>query len=73
MYFTDNDDYHKFLVFVPVLNSLTMDNNKIFLTGYPPEYHLKKMYPLDTNFEQAMSNSVNGRAILKFNYFWILK
>ena len=42
MYFIGNDDYHKFLVFVPVLNSLILDNNKIFLTGYLPEYQLKK-------------------------------
>ena len=62
MYFTANDGYQK-LVFAPMLNSLTLDKNKRLLTGYRPEYHLKKNKLFDTNLELILSNLANGRVV----------
>ena len=43
MYFTGDDGYPNFLVvFVPMLSYLVLDSNRKLLTGYQPEYHLKK-------------------------------
>ena len=67
MYFTGDDGYQNFLVFVPMLSSLTLDNNKRvtnwILTGVSPE----KIKPFATNPEPTMPNLVNGRVILKFS------
>ena len=66
IYFTANDDYQNFLVFVPMHSSLTLDSNKKMYyvsTGVLPE----KITPFDTNFEPTMSKLTNGRVILKFN------
>ena len=67
MYFTGDDGYKKFLVFVPVPRSLILDNNrkvtKWILTGISSEI----INPLDTNLEPTMSNLASGRLILKFN------
>ena len=43
MYFTGNDGYQNFLVFLPMLSSLILDSNKKLLTEYIPEYHLQKL------------------------------
>ena len=67
MYFTGDDGYQNFLVFAPMLSSLTLDNNKRvtnwILTGVSPE----KIKPFATNPEPTMPNLVNGRVILKFS------
>ena len=67
MYFTGNNGYENFLVFAPMVSSLTLDNNtKVtnwILTRVSPE----KIKPFVTNLEPTMPNLVNGRVILKFN------
>ena len=72
MYFTGNNGYQDFLVFAPILSSLTLDNDKKVtnwtLTGISSE----KIKPFDTNPELTMSNLVNGRVILKL-YFSVNK
>ena len=40
---------------------------KKFLTGYGPEYHLKKIKLFVNNLEPTMFNLVIGRVNLKFN------
>ena len=40
MYLTGNDNYHNFLVFVPIFNLVTFDDNKVrnwISTGILPE------------------------------------
>ena len=67
MYFTGDDGYKKFLIFVPMPRSLILDNKrkvtKWILTGILSEI----INPLDTNLEPTMSNLTNGKLILKFN------
>ena len=67
MYFTGDDGYQTFLVFAPMLNSLTLGNNKRvtnwILTGVSPE----NIKPFVINLEPTMPNLVNGRVILKFS------
>ena len=67
MYFTGDDGYQNFLVFVPILSSLTVIAIKKLLTRYWLEYYLKKMKPFDTNLEPIMSNLATSRVILKFS------
>ena len=43
IYFTGDYGKQKFLVFVPMLNSRSLDNNKKLVTEYRPEHHLKKL------------------------------
>ena len=65
MYFTGDNGYHNFLVFVPMLDSLILHSNKKVTnwisTGISPE----KIKPFDTNLEPIVSNLANGRVILK--------
>ena len=67
MYFTGDQGYQNFLVFVWMLSSKILDSNKKvtnwILTGISSE----KVKPFDTNLEATMSNVANGRVILKFN------
>ena len=64
MYFTANDGYQFFLVFAPMLNSLTLDkkNYRISIPVSP-----EKIKPFNTNLELTVSNLTNCRVILKFN------
>ena len=66
-HFTVDDGYQRFLGFVPMLNSLMLDNNKKVInwisTGVSPE----KIDPFHTNDELTISNLSNGRVSLKFN------
>ena len=59
MCFMGDDCYHFFLVFAPMLNSLTLDNNKK-LTNLISK-------PFDTNLAPTMTNLANGKVSLKFN------
>ena len=47
MYFTGNYGFKNLLAFAPMLDLLTLDNNK---TGYQLEYHLNKI----SNFIQFL-------------------
>ena len=42
MYFTGDNGYQDFLVFMPMFSSIILDGHKKLLTGYRLEYHLKK-------------------------------
>ena len=65
MYFTGDNGYHNFLVFVPMLDSLILHSNKKVTnwisTGISPD----KIKPFGTNLEPIVSNLANGRVILK--------
>ena len=67
MYFMGNDGYQNFLVFAPMLSSLTLDNHKKvtdwILIAVSPE----KIKPFYTSLEKAMCNVVNNKVILMFN------
>ena len=52
MYFTVDDGYQNFLVLAPMLSSLTLDSKKKLLTGYRPEYCLKKLNNLILDLNQ---------------------
>ena len=67
MYFTGNDVYQSFLVFTPMLSSLTLDSNKNFITWISTRILPEKNNSFDTNLEPTMFNLANGRVILKLN------
>ena len=67
MYFTGNHGYQSFLVFAPMLSSLTLANNKNVTNLISNVVSPEKIKPFDTNLEPTMSNLANGRVILKFN------
>ena len=52
MYFTVDDGYQNFLVLAPMPSSLTLDSKKKLLTGYRPEYCLKKLNNLILELNQ---------------------
>ena len=68
-----------FLVFAPILNSLTLDNNKKFTNWILARTISEKIKPFDIYLELNMSNLANGRVHLEFrnsalrlkNYFLI--
>ena len=59
IYFISDYSCQNFLVFAPMLRSLTLDNNKKLESP-------RKNKPFDTGLEPTMSNLANGRVILKF-------
>ena len=59
MYFTDDNGYQLFLVFAPMLSSLTL----ITIKSYWPDIDQNIF---DTNLKPAMSNLANSGVILKF-------
>ena len=67
IYFPDNQSYHSFLVFPPMLNLLIFDSNKKGNNWVSTRISSENIKPFDTNFEPTMSNLANGRVILKFN------
>ena len=67
MFFTGDDGYQRFLVFAPMLNSLTLDNNKRLTNWMVSGISSERIKQFDTNLEPTMSNLANGRVILKFN------
>ena len=56
-----------FLVFVPMLNSLTLDNSKKVTNWISIGASREKIKPFDTNFAPIMSNLASRRVNLKFN------
>ena len=61
MYFTCSDHYHYFLVFVPILRSLTLANKRYRQRQLDIDKSItKKVKPFGSNSEPAMSNSVSG-------------
>ena len=68
MYFTGGNVYLNFLVFVPILSSLTSDNNKKVTNWISTRILSIKIEPLHTNLELTMSNLANGRVILKLKH-----
>ena len=67
MYFTDDDGYQNFLVFVPMLSSLILDSNKKVTHWISTGISSEKIKPFDTGLAPTMSNLPNGRVNLKFN------
>ena len=67
MYILGNNGYQNFLVFVPVLNSLTLDNSKKVTDWISIGVSLEKIKLFDTNLAPTMLNLANGRVSLKFN------
>ena len=69
MSFTGGDGYQNFLVFVPMLSLLTLDNNKIVTNWITTGKSSEKIKAFGTNLEPALSNLANGRITLKFNKY----
>ena len=67
MYFTGNDGFQNFLVFVPMLSSIILDRNKKVTNWRLTGIAFRKNKSFDTNLESIMSNLANGRVILIFN------
>ena len=67
MYFTANDSYHNFLVFIPMLSSLIFNSNERVTNWTSNGISSENIKPIDNNLELAMSKLANGRVILKFN------
>ena len=67
MYFTGDNGYQNFLVFVPKLGSHILNNNKQVTNGTATQISSEKVKSFDTKFELTMFNVANGRVILKFN------
>ena len=74
MYFTGDNGYQNFLVFAPMLSSLTLDSNKKFNNCIYIDWNIIwKIKPFDTNLEPTMSNLANGKRILEFNNSILVK
>ena len=67
MYFTCDDSYLNFIVFVSMLNSLVLDVNKKITNWFTTRVSPKKIKPYDANLAPTMTNIANGRVSLKFN------
>ena len=67
MYFTGDNGYQNFLVFAPILSSLTLDNNKKVTNWISTKISSEKIKPFNTNLDTTMSNLAYGRVILTFN------
>ena len=67
IYFTGDDGYQNFLVFAPILSSLTLDNNKNVTNWISTRISSEKIKTFDTNLEPNMSNLADSRVVLKFN------
>ena len=64
MYFTGNDGYQNFLVFVVFL---VLDSNEKVTDWISTTISSEKIKPLDTNLELSTSNLAIDKSILKFN------
>lgn len=64
MCFTGYDAYRKFLVFPPMLNSLTLDNNKKVTSWGSIEISLENIKPFNFNL---VSHLGNDRVSIKFS------
>ena len=76
MYFTGNDGYQKFtvfMVFAPMPSSLILDINKKVTHWILTRILFAKIEPFDTNLEPNMSNLANGRVILKLKNFVLIQ
>ena len=64
MHFTGDDGYEFFLVFAPMLNLLTLDNNKNVTNWISTGVSTEKFKLFDTNFAPTLTNLANGRVRL---------
>ena len=67
MYFTGDDDYQNFLIFVPMLSFLILDSNRKVTDSIWTGISYEKIKPFDTGLELTISNLANGRVNLKFS------
>ena len=67
MHFTDDYGYENFLVFLPTLSSLMLDNDKKVTDWILSGTSSEKINPFDTSFEPTLSNLASGKVILKFS------
>ena len=67
MYFTGNDVYQNFLVFVSMLSSIMLDSGKKVTDWISTGISSENIKLFDTNFEIIMYNLSNGRLELKFS------
>ena len=67
MYFTGNNGYKNFLLFVPMLNFLILDSKKQVTNWVSTRILSQKIKPFNTNLEPTISNLANGTVNLKFN------
>ena len=67
MYFTGGNGYQNFLVFVSMLSSLILDNNKTVTIWISTGISSEKIKPFETNLCLTMSNLANDTVNLKFN------
>ena len=67
IFFTGDNGYQNFLVFAPIHNSLTLDNNKKFTNWILTRTISEKIEPFDIYLELNMSNLANGRVHIEFS------
>ena len=67
MYFTGNDVYQNFLVFVSMLSSIMLDSGKKVTDWISTGISSENIKLFDTNLEIIMYNLSNGRLELKFS------
>ena len=67
MYFTGNDVYQNFLVFVSMLSSIMLDSDKKVTDWISTGISSENIKLFDTNLEIIMYNLSNGRLELKFS------
>ena len=67
MYFTGNDVYQNFLVFVSMLSSIMLDSDKKVTDWISTGISSENIKLFDTNLEIIMYDLSNGRLELKFS------
>ena len=65
MYFTVDDDYLNFTVFVLMLNLLVLYNNKQVTNWFTTGVSFKKRKPFDANLALTVTNIANDKVSLK--------
>ena len=73
MYFTGNDVYQNFLVFVSMLSSIMLDSDKKVTDWISTGISSENIKLFDTNLEIIMYNLSNGRLELKFSNSVLVK
>ena len=71
MCFTANDDYQNFLVFVPVLCSLTLGSNKEVTNWISTRISFSKVKPFNINLDDMYL--VHGKVVNLISLFWCKK
>ena len=73
MHSAGDDGYQNFLAFVPMLSSLTLDNNKKVINSMLTRVSPEKSKLSDTTLEPTISNLAIGKVNLKLKNFILVQ